>query len=69
MSSPHASFDGSLNCQPVADYDLGTLGMCLGRRHEGGGGRPSDKKKIPMIRDCSEFLVGGGGGTFREKCP
>ena len=25
-------------------------------------------KKI-QLSDCSEFLVRGGGGTFREKCP
>ena len=25
MRSPHARFDGSLNCQPGADYGLGTL--------------------------------------------
>ena len=25
--------------------------------------------KQRKLRDCSEFLVRAGGGTFREKCP
>ena len=23
---------------------------------------------LMSIRDCSEFLVGGGGGSFRKRC-
>ena len=29
----------------------------------------SFNRNIKILRDCSEFLVGGRVGLFREKCP